>query len=117
MTGRFCRRGKSCEMLTPAFGDPQFPFRIGKLGRRRVRSIGIDADVIVEKPADVYLPELFLGSVVREMFELFPNLLIHVLPFPQRDFSARSLVEIFQIEAAAGGGPASKNLPVLHDRD
>ena len=44
----FCRRGKSCEMLTPAFGDPQFPLRIGKLGRRRVRSIGIDADVIVE---------------------------------------------------------------------
>ena len=33
---------------------------------------------------------------------------------PQRDFSARSLVEIFQIEAAAGGGLAGENLPVLH---
>ena len=112
-----CRRGKSREMLTPAFGDPQFPFRIGKLGRRRVRSIGIDADVIVEKPADVNLPELFRGSVVRKMFELFPNLLIHVLPFPQRNFSAGSLVEIFQIQTATSCGLASKNLPVLNNRD
>jgi hypothetical protein len=68
----FCRRGKSCEMLTPAFGDPQFPIRIGKLGGRRVRSIGIDADVIVEKPADVNLPEGFLRDVAGKMFELFP---------------------------------------------
>ena len=113
----FCRRGKSCEMLTPAFGDPQFPFRIGKLGRRRVRSIGIDADVIVEKPADVYLPERFLRGVVGKMFEFLPDLPVHLRAFPQRNFPAGSLVEIFQVEAAAGGGLASKNLPVFHNRD
>ena len=113
----FRSRRKSREMLPPAIGDPQLSLRIGKLGRSRFRSVGIDADVIVEKPADVNLPERFLGSVVREVFELFPNLLIHVLPFPQRNFSAGSLVEIFQIKTAAGGGLASKNLPVLHNRD
>jgi hypothetical protein len=114
----FCRRGKSCEMLTPAFGDPQFPIRIGNAWRaRRVRSIGIDADVIVEKPADVNLPEGFLRDVAGKMFELFPNLLIHVLPFPQRNFSAGSLVEIFQIQTATSCGLASKNLPVFHNRD
>ena len=104
-------------MLTPAFGDPQFPLRIGKLGRRRVRSVGIDADVIVEKSADVNLPEGFLRCVVGKMFELLPNLLVHLLAFPQRNFPAGSLVEIFEVETAAGGGLAGKNLPVLHRRD
>ena len=60
-------------MLPTAISDPQLSLCIAKLGRSRFRSVGIDADVIVEKPADVNLPERFLRDVVGKMFELLPN--------------------------------------------
>ena len=91
--------------------------RIGKLGGRRARPVLIDSDAVVQESAGVNLSKRFLRCIVREVLELFADLLIHICALAKRNFPARCFVKIFQVEAASGSGLVGKDLSVFHIRD
>ncbi len=113
----FRKRRKFVQVVLPGFGNAAFALRVGKLGRRRAGAVRITANFVMQKPACVNLSEFFLGSVVRETFELFADLFLQPLAFPQGNFPVGSFVQIFQVQPPASGGFTRENLPVFHVRE
>lgn len=110
----FGLRREFVQMVLPAFGDTAFALIVGKLRGSRAASVRVSTDVMMEKSSSVNLTQRFLGSVVREVFQLPADLLLHVGALAQRNFPVGSFIEVFEIQPPASGGFSREDLSVFH---